>query len=243
MSLDLTTAMKSEQACIQRALQGHPWNALPNVLFLGVGGQAGARWASSLEGRPKPSALISMGFAGGLHHSCRPNAIVLSQKLMSDREPEVFHSDPQLLETAAQACRDAGMTYHMGSALTVRDFVFSPAEKIRLGQESGALCCSMEDYWLAKEAHRIGVPFLAARVVLDPAEQDLPSFVINLANKQGAALAVAVLARWWRLPQLMLLARRAGGAEYRLRVFTKAFCSQLLSTSPSYLSLSAEGTY
>ena len=249
---DVATAMRREQNCIHRALPRHTLlkhticgdavrDPAANIWALGVGAQAGRNWVASLEGRPTPSMLISMGLAGGLVHGYRLGDVVLSERLLIEGELQTFHSDPRLLGLAAQACQHAGLVYHVGDILTVHEAACTPSHKLGLGRQTGAIACSMEDYWLAQEAHRMGVPFLSARVVLDPAEKTLPPFVAELAHHGGAALVVGAVMRWWRLPDLIVLARQAGRAQRRLEAFANAFWSKLPATMQPQPTLSTDG--
>ena len=239
---DLTAAMKTEQVGIERALRRQGLPASLHVRTLGVGARAADRWAASLDGRACPSALVSMGFACGLNDACQLGHVVLSQGLLAEREKAVFHSDPQLLEMAAQACQQVGMPYHMGASLTVLKPALSSAQKENYGRQTGALSCAMEDYWLAREAHRVGVPFLSARVILDPVAQDLPAAIGELAECQGVTLALRVLAQSWRLPLLVRLAHQGNQAQRRLGAFATTLCPQLMPAVGSQSTLSPGGT-
>ena len=243
--IDVAVAMRRERACLERALSGHPSEAMPNLMALGIGGQSAGRWASSLEGRRLPAMLLSMGFAGGLASDCRPGDVVLAERLVADGEAETFQSDPQLLALALRACRETGMAHCVGDALTVGMAVCHADLKARLGRETGAVACSMEDYWLAREAHRRGVPFLAARVVLDPVAQDLPPFIPGLAHSAGPALAVKALAgaslHWRSIPALIVLARQAGLAQRRLGAFAASLWPRLLAADSAYSLVSSVG--
>ena len=225
---DFVTAMTTEKVGIERALRRQTLSTEPRVMKLTVGVQSGAEWAASLEGRPVPSALVSMGFAGGLHEFCELGHVMLSQTLLAEHETEAFHSEPQLLEMAAQACHQAGIPYHMGPSLTVLRPALTATDKESLGIETGALSCAMEDYWLAKEARQAGVPFLSARVVLDPVSQNLPESIGKLAFSQGLGMALRLLGQVWRLPLLVRLAFQGACARKCLGIFTIALCSRLL---------------
>ena len=135
---------------------------------------------------------------------------------------------PQLLELAAQACQQAGITYHMGPSFTVLKPALKSTEKVEIGSKTGALSSAMEDYWLAREAQRVGVPFLSARVVLDPVTQDLPAGIGSLAYSQGLNLAVRLLGQSWHLPLLVRLAFQGSRAQRCLGAFAVALCPRLL---------------
>lgn len=220
--------MASERFGIQRALRRQSLSPALRVRKLGVGAQAGPVWAASLADRPAPSALVSMGFACGLHEACELGRVVLSQTLIAQQETESLHSDPCLLETAAEACQHAGIPYHIGPSLTALKPVLKSTEKERFGVQTGALSCAMEDYWLAREAGQAGVPFLSARVILDPVKQDIPPAIGNMASSHGLTMALRLFGQSWRLPQLLRLASQGMRAQGYLGRFATAFCSQLL---------------
>ena len=225
---DLVTAMKTEQAGIRRALRHRNWPTVPPVRSLGVGPQAGDQWATSLEGRAVPSALVSLGFAGGLQDACASGHVILSHTLLAERQTQAFHSDPYLLDIATQACQQADIPHHLGTSLTVLKPALKSSEKQSLGTQTGALSCAMEDYWLARQARDAGVPFLSARVVIDPVAQELPSSVGNLAHRQGLAFALQLLALSWRLPLLVTLAFQNAQAQNHLGTLAANLCSRLL---------------
>ena len=240
-SPDLVAAMATEQVGIERALRRAKLPMAYRIRKLSVGAAAGPAWASSREGRPDPSALVSMGFACGLQEPCELGHVILSQMLLAEGETEVFHSEPRFLELAVEACQQAGIPYHIGASLTVLKPALKSSEKESLGRQTGALSCAMEDYWLAKEAHRAGVPFLSARVILDPVEQDLPAAIGNLAYSQGLSMVLRLLAQSWRLPILVRLAFQGARAQRRLGSFATTLCSRLLETVGPRSTLSAGG--
>jgi hypothetical protein len=45
--------------------------------------------------------------------------------------------------------------------------VFDRNEREALHRDTGAVAVDMESYWLSQEAHRLGVPFVALRVISD----------------------------------------------------------------------------
>lgn len=228
--------MASERSGIERALRHQNLSPVLRVRKLGVGAQAGPAWTASLADRPAPSALVSMGFACGLHEACGLGHVVLCQTLLAQRETESLHSDPNLLGMAAQACQKAGLQYHIGPSLTTLEPVLKSTEKERFSVQTGAISGAMEDYWLAREAGQAGVPFLSARVILDPVQQDIPAAIGNMASSHGLTMALRLLGQSWRLPQLLRLASQGMRAQGYLGRFATAFCSQLLqSARPQFL--------
>jgi hypothetical protein len=86
----------------------------------------------------------------------------------------------------------------------------------------------MEDYWAAEVANDARVPFLSARVVLDPAGQALPHYVLGLAGRPFEA-ALRVMSQPWRAPAMLALARMRNRAQSSLNQFGLAFIKRELS--------------
>ena len=240
---DLVAAMMTEKVGIERAFRRGTLPTEPRVMKLKVGAQSGTAWAASLEGRPVPPALVSMGFACGLQESCKLGHVMLSQTFLAESETEAFHSDPCLLGIAAQACQQAGIQYHMGPSLTVLKPALKSTEKQSFGIQTGALSCDMDDYWLAKEAKKAGVPFLSARVVLDVMSQDLPAVIGKLAFAEGLSKAFLLLSQVWHLPLLVHLSFQSAHARKCLGTLAAALCSRLLPMPIPQSTLSAGSAF
>src|SRR5262249_8754094 len=97
-------------------------------------------------------------------------------------------------ETGARwACAGAGR----GQLVTTDRIVATPADKLALGERSGADVVDMETAAVAELWARAGVPFRAVRAVSDTADTALsPALVRLLAGGEVSALkALAALAR------------------------------------------------
>ena len=111
-------------------------------------------------------------------------------------------------------------------SLTVSRLVTSPQAKRALGQLYPVGVVNMEDYWVARTARKAGVPFLSARVVLDPADQALPGYLLGLSGS-GARAILSIAALPWRVPAVLSLARRVPPAQRVLAKFALAFLERL----------------
>lgn len=130
---------------------------------LGVGPRA---WGNlrALLARRKPKGVVVVGYAGGLRPELRPGSLILADRV-GDAQGEVS-LDQELVRRAAQALPGA----RVGPLFT--DTRLTPKEEKALLAEV-ALAVDMETALLARELAAQGVPWLAARVILDAVEEGI----------------------------------------------------------------------
>ncbi|MBI2831360.1 MAG: hypothetical protein HYX79_03790 [Chloroflexi bacterium] len=153
------------------------------------------------------SALVSMGFAGGLTGESKVGDIVLCSTLYcNDRHgntDNALQSDAKLLALCSQALTGKVTRLRQGKTLTVERPICTPDEKLAAGQSYRADVVEMESYWIASVACEKHIPFIAVRVISDDSKDLLPPFEIF---KTGGGL------KWHRaLPYFLLHPRRAAG--------------------------------
>ena len=154
-----------------------------------------------------------MGFSGALQPSLRRGDLVVCSHLSAcDEGLPTLACDPQLVDTALRVASRQGVRAWVGTGLVAPALASEPDEKRALGRETGALAVDLESYWACLEAHRLGLPFLSVRVVLDALDDRLPRFVSAYINARGllrAPSALLALAREpWALWEALSLARR-----------------------------------
>lgn len=130
---------------------------------LGVGGQARATLGELLVGK-KPRAVAIVGYAGGLRPQLEPGDLVLAERILD--EDGVVEVDAELLFLARQRLPWA----HAGPLFTDRRLT-PREEKAELAKK--ALAVDMETSFLVRELRARGIPFLAARVILDTEEEEV----------------------------------------------------------------------
>ncbi len=114
--------------------------------------------------------LVATGFCGGIDPRIRRGDLFLARTVR--HRGEEIRIDPELLTRAQRALDGGSGGLHVGLGVSV-DHVLRPDEKRALAAE-GVAAVDMESGPLARWAADRGVPFLSLRVVLDPAEADLP---------------------------------------------------------------------
>jgi len=138
------------------------------------------------------SLLVATGFCGGIDPRIRRGDLFLARTVR--HRGEEIRIDPELLARARRALDGGSAGLHVGPGVSV-DRVLRPDEKRALAAE-GVGAVDMESGPLARWAADRGVPFLSLRVVLDPAEADLPfpadrPFWISALRRPIAAIRTA----------------------------------------------------
>lgn len=154
--------------------------------------------AVGLNELPPASCYVLAGVGGGLSAGLEVGACVL------DGVPEGYVL-PAGVTAGRIACSD--------------HIVSTPAEKLRLSRETGALAVDMESAPLARRLPR-GVPLYHLRAILDPANQSLPTWTLDLTDSKGNSkpltAALSLLAHPGRLPTLLYLGKISAQATNAL---------------------------
>lgn len=231
--------------------QGGWTGATPDVGVIGVGEARAVEAARLLLGLsrhphgrplPLPKKLLMVGFTGGVDPTLPAGQLVLSSRYyldagaMSKQGPtgildaggrgNYLSPDPEMWRQAVEAAAEVGMPSADVDSVTVSRLVTSPQAKRALGQLYPVGVVNMEDYWVARTARKAGVPFLSARVVLDPADQALPGYLLGLSGSRARAI-LSTAALPWRVPAVLSLARRVPPAQRVLAKFALAFLERL----------------
>lgn len=187
----------------------------PGVATLcGVGS---ARLAARLETLALQGCrgIISFGTAGGLDPSLAPGTCVLAERIVS--ESGTLTVDADWLGALRSCLPDA----QLGALAGVDQPLMSASDKQRLWLESGARAVDMESHHAALIAHRLGLPFVACRVIVDPAQRSLPSSATVGLRDDGSTAFMPILKALaghpGQLPALIQLAFDAGAARRTLR--------------------------
>lgn len=198
--------------------------------------QAEAATRAILEER-RPSAVLSLGFAGGLAADQQAGDLVVARILIpagsasnGEQKPrlgEALHADRALTDKALNVLAELRVPYRTGACVTASQIVSRPEAKRRLGLDANALAVEMESFWTALACHERNVPFLAVRAIVDTAERPLPDFLATSAPDSGSSnrwqRGLPFMLRPWSLPALIRLGGAASGARKSLTAFTAGF--------------------
>lgn len=149
--------------------------------------------------------LMSFGLAGGLAPDLMAGDIVIADTVLGgDQQWWCDTLWGQQLEAALPAA-------HRGTICGGDRIIAASGAKLQLHQQTGALVCDMESQHVAEAAHAVGLPFIAVRVVCDPAHFTLPPAALLPLRRDGSPDLVAILASLRRQPlQLPALLALAG---------------------------------
>ncbi|MFP4615628.1 MAG: hypothetical protein ACLFRB_07100 [Thiohalorhabdus sp.] len=168
MTVGVVAALPLEAACLPApSTRARPPEG--RVAVSGPGPQRGEAAARRLavEG---VEALVSWGVAGGLDPALPAGTLIL---------PERLHVPGEATVDAAWRSRLLGalvprLPVSPGPLLHAEEVTGSPAIKADLFRATGAAAVDQESGPVARVARQAGLPFVALRVVVDPARRGLP---------------------------------------------------------------------
>lgn len=188
----------------------------PNVIVGGIGPEAAERAACVLADAGA-AALVSWGVAGGLDADLRPGAIVLPIEIHAE-DGRRFAATPAWRERQ-HALLAAHHRIVSGALLSRATAIEGAAAKAAARRMSGAVAVDMESAAIAGVAAARRLPFLAVRVIVDAADEELPRAIVD-ASRGGRLHAWRLVAGILRSPRelhgLLRLARRFGVARRAL---------------------------
>ena len=178
-----------------------------------------------------PDGLLLVGFAGAIDATLPTGVLCLSTRYYRAAQAEgvspisgavdqsaghpyfigdFIEPDQRMWQQSADVAGEAGVKVSHLDSMTVDRMVSGAEEKESLGKSYPVGLVNMEDYWVAAAAAEAGVPFLSARVILDTANQTLPTYLPRLAGSPVRPILEAVFMPW-RIPDLIKL-----GLQFRL---------------------------
>jgi adenosylhomocysteine nucleosidase len=180
-----------------------------------------------------PKRMVCVGFAGGLKPELKGGDLVLCESLYnltrgSLAEPQF--SDKALVQLATETLRREGLRFHRGNSLTVSEELPAPRQRRSLGQSMPVDIVEMENYWLATQAARWGIPFIAVRGISDPVYQPLPerrAFVDTRGEVDRREVALYGLVHPGSIMSFLRLLLNTRRASTELAAFLTAFVDAL----------------
>lgn len=207
------------------------------VATMGIGRWPAELAAQRILDRYKVAALICLGFSGATQADLKAADLVLCRRIHRARPvglqklslEETLECPPELLEAARRAAQAAGVPWREGEGLSLIRVVTQARAKGWIGRALPVQVVDMESFWVGRLAAEKGVPFLAARAVLDAMEEDLPDFnpLLDARGRWRVGRAVGYfLTHPHRLPGLAALALKARRARGSLTRFALALAEQ-----------------
>jgi adenosylhomocysteine nucleosidase len=189
--------------------------------FIEIAGADAARAESAaraLIGRGC-DGVISLGYCGALLPQMAPGTILLAESIVMPDGKAADCAD-DLVAALAGALAQAGLAYHLCSIAGSDRAVATAEEKARLGMGSEAHAVDMESHGVARAAATAERPMAALRIVLDPAERDLPRAALVALGPNGKLRLGRLIGALMRRPSeiwgLFALARDSQTARISL---------------------------
>jgi len=205
----MVVAMASEAASIRRAARGV--SGL-QVIHSGVGPERARVAAERILAQGPPGLLVSAGVAGALVAGLRPGDALLPAEVRN-RAGAIF-----ACHAPARKCLTRRIRAHHGALLSADDPVATPEARARLAHLTGAVAVDMESAAIASVAAAHDVPFLALRVVSDPADAWLRPEMLAALDADGRVRALRAAALLARPRALRAALRAARGMRTALAV-------------------------
>lgn len=200
----------------RRAPRPGTWLTLDAGCSVGVSGMGGVR-ARDMSQRLLAEGvrgLVSWGTCAGLAPGLAPGTLIIANRVLALDGASYATRDLLTVGAASEVIASA----RRGPLLSVPHLVTTVEEKTRLYKQYGALGLDMESADVAHVAAEYGVPFLALRVVVDPADAPLPRALSGAIDDCGRVRFLVLLsalgrhlgsaAELWRLAHHFRLAQR-----------------------------------
>jgi hopanoid-associated phosphorylase len=161
----------------------------PDIRVLSGGGDA-TRLTSELEEAvaADAAAIISFGIAGGLAPGLKPGTCLIARSVLT-AEGDQYFADFAWARKLSLAVGGAPIVDFAGVDAPVQ----GPSAKRALHVQTGAVAVDMESHIAARMAAKYNLPFVAFRVVADPAERQLPHAALVGMRRDGSVAIGAVL--------------------------------------------------
>jgi adenosylhomocysteine nucleosidase len=189
----------------------------PLVELSGVGETRAENAAGRLLERGA-TALVSWGVAGGLDPGLRPGTVILPDTVIgADGQRwgvDLEWRDRLLERVGGRVVTATSPLYHATSVITTAN------EKRVIHERFGAGAADMESMAVAGVASAKDIPWIAVRVVIDAADQDLPAAILTAIGDDGRLPVVSIIGfllrpRLWRPLIALGLAGAAAGRSMR----------------------------
>ena len=209
MKLGVITGMQFEDEIARKASRNND-----RILIACNGpGPDAAKTAAETLIKKGANCLISFGIAGALDPALRPGNVIIPSSIKT--ENGIFEADQNLIKDIR---KDIYAIENM--MFSSKSIISSSTEKNALFNQTRANAVDMESGAVAQAATHHTLPFIALRVIADPATQALPRTAQAGARADGSVtiwpVIGALLKRPWELPDLIRLGRQTAIAKRAL---------------------------
>jgi adenosylhomocysteine nucleosidase len=201
----------------------------------GIGPRRAGRAAEVACVEFRPRALLALGLAGALRADLRPGALIVAERTCpggADGPGLVtVAADAGLVRAAVAAGEALGIPTACGTLITAPALAATPGAKAVLAASTGAVAVDMEAGGVATVASRARLPFLAAKIVFDAADEPLHPALLQVVRPDGTPRILRAAHLAVRDPEvraaLHWAGRRSREAARILTRFCRAFLPRL----------------
>jgi adenosylhomocysteine nucleosidase len=173
----------------------------------------------------RPSLVVSWGLCGALDPRFRPGDLILGAEVVSGGA--AVRVDEAVTSSLAQRLGGAGARVVVERLAASDAPILTAAAKAELRRATGAVAIDMESLIAGQYALKQRIPFAILRAVADPAERDLPPFVLKAVDSDGGVDTVAIIGALIRSPS-QFAGLRALAADSRAAFQALKRCRSLL---------------
>ena len=163
--------------------------------------------------------LLSFGVAGALDPDLEPGDLIVADRVVVP-DGRSLTADAAWADRLVACLTD--LTPRRAALAGAVEAVHGPDAKAALGRSAGVAAVDMESHAVATAAAAAGCPFLAVRVVSDPARRRLPAWIGQIITDDGRprpwTAAAYTVTRPWELPDVI---RMAGDFARAMRVLRR----------------------
>jgi adenosylhomocysteine nucleosidase len=158
---------------------------LPDGTMLNVSGMGPRRAAVASRTllEKGATALLSWGSAGGLAPKLSPGSLILPKTVIASNQ-FLYHVDATWHKSLCNRLKGR-LDFHTEPLVESTIVVRTPAEKVILFRETGAIGVDMESAAVATVAQEARVPFMVVRAVADSTDTTIPDITLNAVDEFG----------------------------------------------------------
>jgi adenosylhomocysteine nucleosidase len=168
------------------------WSTVAGRVEIAVAGMGPVRAAEAatrlLESGVR--GLISWGSAAGLDPGLAPGTVVLPKRVLTPSG--ALEATVSWVESLAGTL-GSGLPLGFGDLAEAGSVLADVPAKAGMGRSTGAVAADMESAAVARVASGSRIPWIAVRAIADPADQPLPSAVLDAIGEDGVIDPAAVI--------------------------------------------------